>query len=514
MRHIKHIFFTAITALTLLAFPSCHKQVKREPVLRESFKHLTDPGLELDEGRIRKAIADIMYADHSIQYADIRAKEYYVGGNRFLWISRHGIDEAADSVLKYVSEVSRMGFSPSRFRLPQIRKDITDARRLSPGADINRQYARLEYNLTKAYFLFCSGQRFGYVNPRKILNRLDVRDSDSVRVAYRELFDLPIKQAGKHFFADAAARVRQGRAGSLLRESTPHDKLYYKLLEMLASARSEAIRNRIMCNMERCRWATSDTPDKHTKFVMLNIPSQELDAVDDGTTTRMRVVCGSKETKTPLLQSYIERMDVNPQWIIPKSIVKKSVAPNAGNPSYFSNRGYFVMERSTGKHVDPALTTPGMLMSKDYLVIQRGGKGNAMGRIVFRFNNKFSVFLHDTSNPKLFNSADRMASHGCVRVERPFDLAVFLLGNKDEKLIDKINYSINADLSCVDNGDEDAEKPRPDKSMLVKSVRVDPKVPLFITYFTLFPSQSGNVVAYPDIYGYDKVIIESLKNLM
>ena len=158
-----------------------------------------------------------------------------------------------------------------------------------------------------------------------------MRDSDSVRVSYRELFDLPIALPGKKFFADAVNSVKSGDAGEFLRSSEPRNTLYFKFLEKYKHAGSAQDKMRILCNMERSRWAVADAPDKHEKYVLLNIPSQELDAVDGKHTDRMRVVFGSKETKTPLLQSYIERMDVNPQWIIPQSIVKKSVARNAGN---------------------------------------------------------------------------------------------------------------------------------------------------------------------------------------
>ena len=158
-----------------------------------------------------------------------------------------------------------------------------------------------------------------------------------------------------------------------------------------------------------------------------------------------------------------------------------------------------------------------MLTSNDYLVIQKGGKGNALGRIIFRFKNNFSVYLHDTSNPTLFSSSDRLASHGCVRVQRPYDLAAFLIGSNDNKLLEKIRYSISVDMPDVNNDtNNDGEKTeeRVDKSMLVRSAKVSPAVPLYITYFTLYKSAKGSLLSYPDIYGYDSVISEALKRYM
>ena len=81
--------------------------------------------------------------------------------------------------------------------------------------------------------------------------------------------------------------------------------------------------------------------------------------------------------------------------------------------------------------------------------------------MIFRFKNNFSVYLHDTSNPALFSANDRLASHGCVRVQRPYDLAVFLLEDKDEVLLDKIKYSFTFDWPVPvksNNGDEVKKK--------------------------------------------------------
>ena len=199
---------------------------------KDSFKHLCSSDFRLSESKIRRHIADLMFEDKDAQGPALSAKDYYTNNNRFLWISKGRISEDADSVVKYVSRVSDFGFSQSVFRVGIIRSDIDKARSLDFGAaNINELYARIEYNLTKAYFKYCAGQRFGYVNPRRLFNRLDVRDSDSVRVSYRELFDLPIALPGKKFFADAVNSVKSGDAGEFLRSSEPRNTLSFKFLE-------------------------------------------------------------------------------------------------------------------------------------------------------------------------------------------------------------------------------------------------------------------------------------------
>ena len=505
--------------LGALLVVSCRERSHKVPLTRDSFADMCDSRLHLSEKKIRKHVADLMFEDKDMQAADIQLKRYYQAHGDFLWIGRGGVRADADSVVKYVARVTEMGFSADRFRVDDIRDDIQRVRRLEFGDDgIDLVFARLEYNLTKAFLRYCVGQRCGFVNPRKLFNRLDVHDSDSVHVTYQTLFDIPVKNPDKNFCKMAFGKIRHDSVGVFLRESEPADPFYRELLARLHSETTEAGRMRVMCNMERCRWAAGRYPAKEDKYVLLNVASQELDAVDGDKRLSMRVVCGATKTKTPLLYSRIERIDINPQWIIPKSIVKKSVVPHAGSTAYFDSRRYFVLERKTGKTVDAALTTPQMLMSHDYLVIQKGGKGNSLGRMIFRFDNKFSVYLHDTSNPKLFTSTDRMASHGCVRVQRPLDLAMFLLGDADERLKEKVRYSFTVDLEAESTADG-TEGGRNgaasvDKSKLVRSVPVKAKVPLFITYFTLYKTADGSMRSYPDIYGYDKVLAQALKRYM
>jgi murein L,D-transpeptidase YcbB/YkuD len=149
------------------------------------------------------------------------------------------------------------------------------------------------------------------------------------------------------------------------------------------------------------------------------------------------------------------------------------------------------------------------ILSGKQRIVQNGGPGNSLGRIVFRFQNNFSVYLHHTSSPWHFQSANRAVSHGCVRVEKPYELAVFLLKDKDENLAKKIKYSMTYSMKKDSEGN-----PIPSsvaKDSLVKEVSVVPHVPVFLSYYTLYPDNSGNLVSYPDVYGYDKRIIEQLK---
>ena len=120
---------------------------------------------------------------------------------------------------------------------------------------------------------------------------------------------------------------------------------------------------KILVNMERCRWREADSPARHKKYVLVNIPSFHLYAIDEQDTLAMKIGCGSTKTKTPILNSYIKRMDLNPKWFVPRSIMVKDMVHHAGNPAYVNARNYYISDRSTGEEVNPAQVTRTMLLS-------------------------------------------------------------------------------------------------------------------------------------------------------
>lgn len=508
--------FSSSVLFFCVVLVACHEKgsIERPLPTSETVSQLAEQSYRLDNSKIRKQLDLLARADRDSLVADSRTRRYYRDGGNLLWVDRFGVDKRADSLLAYLNTVEEMGFSKRVFVVGQIERDLQRIRTLDVDTgirDVNRVMARLEYNLTKAFLRYTAGQHFGFTNPKQIFNNLDIREQDSVRTTYRGLFDIPIKRPPKDFYSTALRKVYNDSVSIFLRESQPQNALYARLIKHFKGKNlSETDRVRLLCNIERSRWRQNDYPQNHRKYVLVNIPSYHLDAIEGDSVLTMRMACGTLDTKTPLLNSHIMRMDVNPQWIIPRSIIKKEVIGHAGNPDYFERHRYFILNRSSGRRVDPASVSAGMLLNPDYFVIQEGGEGNSLGRVVFRFNNNFSIFIHDTSSKWAFDRGSRSVSHGCIRVQKPFELAVFLLDKKDKTLIDKINYSMQADLSKPKEGEE--KRTRVDYRRLVNSVKVNPNVPLFITYYTLYPDVTGKMQTYADVYGYDKVLYQYLRD--
>jgi murein L,D-transpeptidase YcbB/YkuD len=206
-------------------------------------------------------------------------------------------------------------------------------------------------------------------------------------------------------------------------------------------------------------------------------------------------------------------MQVNPEWIIPYNIVKTEVVHHAGDSAYFARNRYSIINKESGDTLNVADVDSGSLLSGNIRISQRGGVGNSLGRIVFRFPNNFSIYLHDTNNRGAFQRERRTLSHGCVRVQKPFDLACYLLPDADEWTRESLRISMDIP-PVTERGRswvrQHADAKRPFRLISYRDVK--PHVPLYIMYYTTFPNpKTGAIDFWPDIYGFDKVISKELK---
>ena len=475
-------------------------------------------GYALNSQQIKENLEHICSGDRDAGYVSSQVKKYYRSGSPFVWVDMMGVDSRADSLLAILNrQLPAIGFSAKSFRLTEIAQDLERLRTLTFDADndINRVVARLEYHLSKAYVNYVAGQRFGFVNPLHVLNRFDPRATDSTGhvLTYRQLYDVNIERPDSAYIVRTFRRAMSADSlADCLSHVEPTDTLYTQLLKLLSTAGDDQ-RQRILVNMERCRWREKLRPEPGAKYVIVNVPAFHLWAVGPDTVMDMRAACGALKTKTPLLSSRITHMEVNPEWVIPMSIIRDDVSRHAGDTSYFSRHRYYIAERKTGRRVPTRTVSAAMLRSGNYRVAQEGGAGNSLGRIIFRFANNFSVFMHDTSSPGVFHRDNRGVSHGCVRVQRPFDLALFMMEKEpDEQLVDKLRISMGLEPE-TDWGREKLEELEPEvrTPTLVRSIPVSPRVPIFITYYTIFRTPKGELQYSPDVYGYDKCISEALK---
>lgn len=477
----------------------------------DDFRELRESRYKLNSHRVRRYISRLMRNDSVAFSMDSKVRAYYNAESPFVWISRLGVLGRADTLLSFLQSSDTLGLSPRKFQVEQIASDIRKLRTLDlveGKDDINLLMARVEYNLTRAYFRYAAGLEYGFVNPDWLYNRLEKYMVDSATVRFRRLSDLrPLRPDGR-FYSRILGIAFGDSISQYLSSLHTEGNLYRRLSGLLAQGKlSRADRIRVLCNMERCRWKYRKVArlGGERKYVVVNIPSYSLIANGKEGWQYMRVGCGTLDHKTPLLVSRIERMEINPQWIVPKSIAVGLV----GRIGYMREMGMFVHDKQLGK-LPPEDATYAKVVSGDQYIIQAGGPKNSLGRVIFRFDNNFSVFLHDTSSPWIFKKAMRAVSHGCVRVERPLDLALFLtsgdgnVGSRIRSLM-SIDYDENLDPEEADGQQ---------RTYPLSYISLKETVPLYITYFTVFYNKEGGLSFFNDVYGYDEALAMALSPVM
>ena len=246
----------------------------------------------------------------------------------------------------------------------------------------------------------------------------------------------------------------------------------------------------LLANLERWRWLP-DTLD--ARYVMVNIPQFELMVVDHGDTVlSMRVVVGNDVNATPVFRNKIQYIETSPQWNVPARIAAEELLPKViEDPDYLARHRIVVLDEHW-QETDPD-TMDWTQVNPESLSVhfrQEPGPANPLGSIKFMFPNRFSIYLHDTSNPALFRRSHRDFSHGCVRIEKPVDLAEYLV-----------------------RGDPRWTRERIEKAMKSKeTLRIDlpEPVPVYLLYWTAFVGSGGEVNFRPDLYGSDEALLESL----
>ncbi len=223
----------------------------------------------------------------------------------------------------------------------------------------------------------------------------------------------------------------------------------------------------LQVNLERLRWKNRGD-DK--KFVIVNIPDFRLDVIENGKSVlNMKVCVGEardlKDTdylreydevdlkkdrpfsrETPQLGSKIHSVQVNPVWNIPESIATKEITKEAAADRYYLANNNIEVFKDGKKIEDPEFidwSDPNA--GKNYTFKQRPGNDNSLGKIKFLFNNESAVYLHDTPAKAAFNLNNRAISHGCVRVEKPLELAHVLFGDGQQY------EQIKADMAKTEN---------------------------------------------------------------
>jgi len=295
------------------------------------------------------------------------------------------------------------------------------------------------------------------------------------------IFDEPLVAAVKGFQARHGLEVD----GVVGRETRP-------ALETPIAKRIE----QAVLSLERWRWLPRDPGDR---YLVVNIAGQDLKAVQNGQrTVYMRVIVGRPFQRTPSFASQIETVVLNPYWEVPYSIAVNEILPKLReDPGYLARENMEVLKRleAGGKPIDPATIDWDQVSGRNfpYRFRQRPGPNNALGEIKFLLPNPYSVYLHDTPAKTLFSRARRCFSHGCVRLEKPLELADLLLHDEPGWSFDRVEKTLETEQNY--------------------RIRLTHTMPVYLVYWTAWVDNDGTAHFRDDVYGRDQRLKAALDEL-
>jgi len=249
----------------------------------------------------------------------------------------------------------------------------------------------------------------------------------------------------------------------------------------------------VIIGLERQRWLNKPRGARH---IFVNQAAFTGYVMDNGKVTlETRVVVGKRGSKfrTPEFEDVMTHLIVNPTWHVPRSIATQEYLPMLKeNPAALARQGITMIDVS-GRRVDSTSLDYSQFDVKNFPfdLKQPPGRGNALGTVKFMFPNRFNVYLHDTPSKSLFGRDIRAYSHGCVRVQKPHELAYTLLGRQSS---DPIGLFKNTLASKVET-----------------QIDLREPLPVYLVYHTAWVSPDGRANYRLDTYGRDKLVFNALQ---
>lgn len=242
---------------------------------------------------------------------------------------------------------------------------------------------------------------------KKLMYWGDLKEKDTTLTV---IYDKKTQEALKKF------QARHGlKADGVIGKST---------IEALNFTRNQRI-EQVIVNMERWRWFANDFGKN---YLLINIPDYHIVAVKEQDTLQyQKVVVGKESRRTPILESKISTINLNPNWTVPPTILKEDIFPEAEKDrNVFRQKGLIILDKKNNE------VNPWLWKKEDankYKYVQNPSRNNSLGSMKINFPNKHSVYLHDTNHRDYFSITNRSLSSGCVRLEKPLEMAAYILND-------------------------------------------------------------------------------------
>lgn len=312
--------------------------------------------------------------------------------------------------------------------------------------------------------------QLGVVDPdvEVLRKRLMISGDLSSRAGISQSFDT---------YVDAAVKRFQARHG------LPADGVLGKYSYAAMNVSAPVRLGQLETNLVRLR---SMSGELGNRYVMVNIPAAQIEAVENGRVVlRHTAIVGKIDRQTPILNSKINEVIVNPYWNAPESIVRKDIIPlMRKDPQYLTKNSIRILGPN-GTEIDPATIDWSTEDAAKFRFRQDPGAGNAMASVKINFPNPHATYMHDTPQQSLFSKLMRFDSSGCVRVQNVRDLVTWLLRDTPGWSRQRFEQTIKSGESVP--------------------VAITNPVPVYFTYVSAWSTGDGVVHFRDDIYGRDGV---------
>lgn len=494
-------------------------------------------GTDTSQGKSKNITADLRYV-------------YLLADYRPLWLNDDGaLNKAAQQYLTELQDVQWDGLDPERYNLTALKKLAADG---STSKDVNSAVAA-DTLFTRSYLSAAKDLLFGAISPKQadslwfhkndtvwtapkmLLNndvhyasldeyRSKVPTYSLLRDEYKRLKGLVndsglvqnmnlLKSSDAIALHDTAAmqhvnavmkaempwirtdpndsiseQVQWIRAYQNYTGVKPTGKVDSSTLHMLVSGQEDMLNN-LRANMERVRWMQRQIGDE---YILVDVPLAEFFFRKDGQTVmHMRTVVGKPVRQTPSLDANMANVVINPPWGVPPTILKKDVLPGMQKSSrYLAKKGLKAYDKK-GHLVNASTINANNYKHFDYK--QAPGDGNSLGYVKFNLPNPWDIYLHDTPHRGDFGNRYRCLSSGCIRLQKPQPLALYILGELEKK-----NYTQERLDSMI--------KTHKTRWEVLKN-----QIPVHIVYLTAFEDTTGQHIRFiPDVYKRDDKLISLL----
>jgi len=265
----------------------------------------------------------------------------------------------------------------------------------------------------------------------------------------------------------------------------------YRVLKSSKVSSTTSQLQKIRLNIERTKLMKQELGKD---YALINVPEFKVRIIEDGNTTlNFGVIVGKPNMQTPIFSEKLTYVEINPQWNVPDSIMRKSyVSKIRANPGWVRAKGMELHKESydlRSPKVNPA-SVDWSKYPKDkkgyipYKLVQVPSRKNGLGRVKFIFPNSHAVYMHDTQSKSLFARKNRCFSHGCIRLAKP------------KALLNHITTKYSTmDLATVHKWYN---------SLKTKHLILNKDLQVHTAYFTAYVDELNKLHFFPDVYGFDK----------